>query len=179
MLLMPKHQFFEYLLNSLLKWYSEGESEKDNDLSILKSLKLLFLITAADIEINKSDFNNIKEDLLIFNTFNNFCALPLGHVESDIYDYIKKTRGSLSSFSINRSTLTKLNDNLIRDQKSCERIDIAIDYLKDNFPKLISMKAYELVELTHKWNSWKLFYNTKYMSSIPREVIIEETKFFS
>lgn len=176
---MPKHQFFQYLLNALLRWYNESNPNKENDLSILKSLKLLFLITAADIELNKGELGDIKQDLLISNTFNNFCALPLGHVESDVYDYIKHTRGVLTSFSINRVTLTKLNNNFINDKAPCKRIDDAVDYLKEHFPKLISMKAYELVELTHKWNSWKLFYNTKYMSFIPAEVIIEETKFFS
>lgn len=176
---MLKHQYFQYLLNALLNWYNEANQDKENDLSILKSLKLLFLVTAADIELNKN--NTIaKEDLLISNAFNNFCALPLGHVESDIYDYIKKNKGILPTFNINRITLTKLKD-VIENQNEIQykSIDHAISYLKKYFPKLISMRAYELVELTHKWNSWKLFYNTRYMASIPPEVIIGETKFFA
>lgn len=173
-----KLKSYEYLLSSLHNWYGV---DIDNDLSVLKTLKLLFLATAADIELSYANNPQFpKTELLIYTTFDNFSAMPLGHVESDVYSNIQETRGNLDNYKINRTGLSKKIefDNL--DGVDTIKIDRAIEYLKEVNSQLIYKEPFELVDLTHKWNSWRFFYNGVNIRStpIPQDYIIEETKYF-
>jgi len=42
----------------------------------------------------------------LFDLFDNWHALPYGHVEADLYDYIKKNKGEFSFFVLDRFKLT-------------------------------------------------------------------------
>ncbi len=178
---------FEYIVFQLINWYKEAYRLKDNrafnqgnDLSILKVIKLSFFVVA-----------NKHESLL--RTFDKFYAMPLGHVESDIYDYIRSHNGRFTAFTISPSgTVIKgefmesLSENNFSnvDFDLRKSINISIEDLKNANPGLIKYTGYQLVELSHQWYSWKrTFALAKSMGSnsrqIPSETIAEETKIFS
>src|SRR5690606_3452453 len=112
-------------------WYYETYPSKDqtnseNDLSILKCLKLLFLATAAEIDTNKGE-----DGLLINDTFDTFSALPLGHVEREIYDKIKERQGVLTYFILTREKLARTTVDFPNDwpNVNTNSIDYAINAL--------------------------------------------------
>ena len=77
-----KKQAFEYLVFKLVKWYKSNHNSNINDLSILKVLKLTFFVSAVGTTRD-------TKDTLLDNVFDNYFAMPYGHVESDIYNSIK------------------------------------------------------------------------------------------
>ena len=78
----PKTLAFEYLVYQLLDWYKEAFGNvEENDLSTLKVLKLLFFVTAIS--------SKNEDESLLESPFNKFYAMPLGHVEGDVYSDIK------------------------------------------------------------------------------------------
>lgn len=174
-----KIKYFQYVLFKLL----DG-SNKENDLSILKALKLLFFISA--VKANKND-----TDSLIDSVFNKFVAMPYGHVETDIYDEIKSTIDGVFEYITITSEKTVLKSEadfqLLSkklDSKYLSQIDQAIYYLKEHYGSLFSLKAFQLVELSHLWYSWRKNYNIaleKGQKSWPIEIndIKSESKIFT
>jgi uncharacterized phage-associated protein len=176
---------FQYVLHLLLNWYeSETGHEESNDLSILKALKLLFFVTAADIIANKE----IEKSLLL-TVFDRYHALPLGHVESDVYDVIQASEGALSHFLLDNDGCTRnpdadfeeLKGNL--DYEIIERIESAVKWLQRFNKKLIVMEAFQLVDLSHQWYSWqRTFADAQASGSFSRKIdnqdIIREKKYF-
>lgn len=178
---------FEYIVFQLINWYKEAYRLEDNrafnqgnDLSILKVIKLSFFVVA-----------NKHESLL--RTFDKFYAMPLGHVESDIYDYIRSNKGSFAAFTISPSG-TVIKDDFIASLSEDKFLNVdsairqsiydSVENLKNDYPDLIMYTGYQLVELSHQWYSWKrTFALAKSMGSksrqIPSETIAEETKIFS
>lgn len=174
---------FEYVLSQLLEWQMEEKSEGENDLSILKSLKLLFFVSASQ---SKSNENSI----LIDEVFNKFVAMPYGHVESVVYTYICENDGNLNYYKIdNRKTTLKDQEDIsqLKDligKALVKEIDKSINFLKIVNPRLILMSAFELVDLSHAWYSWQLSYNNAKLlrlKSAPIEpsLIKNEDKIFS
>ena len=82
---------FEYILYKLNEWYKDNNGEKENDLSILKAMKLLFFVSGVDVEKN------------LLSTFDNFQAWQYGHVEADVYKEYSKVDGNLSCLKIDRN----------------------------------------------------------------------------
>lgn len=149
-----KIQAFEYLISKLLEWQSsQSNLEKNNDLSILKVLKLTFFVSAVG---TKSDTQNS----LLDGVFDNYVAMPYGHVESDIYSYIKNNL--LTHYQINnRETIQKklytpetLDDLFIKIE-----IDNAVSLLKKINNNLIKMSSFDLVDLSHTWYSWQKYFS--------------------
>lgn len=178
-----KQLAFEYCLYKFIEWFKEENSPRNNDLSILKSLKLLFFVSSVNAD-SDSDTN------LVSRVFNKFYALPLGHVESVVYDYIKNTNGSLKYFTISDKTTTPKQDvnfkELILELEAEIKtlIDKSFERLKSINPKLILYSAYELVELSHQWLSWKTtIAEARSMgingAEIPVNTILKEQKIFS
>lgn len=161
-----------YFIKKLLEW---GKYKENNDLSTLKVLKLLFFCSAVD---SKKDKNSI----LLDDVFNNFFAMPYGHVESEVYNFIK--RNELVYIINNKKAEIKegvyLNfDNLNTEVKSC--LDSSIESLKKINSNLINMNSFELVELSHNWFSWKYYYGVardknSYSEKIPSDIIKSEQK---
>lgn len=176
-----KLKYFEYFVHKTYEWYGK---DNQNDLSILKLMKLLFFTTAVNA---KKD----SENLLLDRVFNNFVAMPFGHVESFIYESIKSNK-ILEFYELSYSkTIRKDNfapylfksyvDGL--NNSITEYIDKSIDELKRKNPDLINYSAFDLVELSHQWFSWKSFYNMGAISGlksteIDKEIIISEPKHF-
>lgn len=174
---------FEYILKSLLEWNLAVKGTETNDLSILKSLKMLFFVSAA-----KSSAQT--ESLLLDDVFNKFVAMPFGHVESDIYNEIKNRNGDLNYFIIDNNSTKRKPDTDIEllvteiDQHVKAEIDGAVRFLKENYPLLILMPPFDLVNLSHLWFSWKSHYRRANEMGgksrlIPSEDIKKEDKIFT
>ncbi|KQB38775.1 DUF4065 domain-containing protein [Flavobacterium aquidurense] len=143
-----KLRAFEYTLLRLTQWYSEIYPSEDNDISVLKSLKLLFFVSAVDTTVDSTG-------TLLDEVFDNFAALPLGHVESDVYSGIKE--GELLNVTIDNRTskITNLEEIEKLDTRYKKKIDEAVFKLKAINYNLVKLSSFELVELSHKWYSWK------------------------
>lgn len=173
-----KVNHFEYTVYQLHNWYKEAYGSTDqNDLSILKVLKLLFFVSAVGVDKN-------SQDTLIDEVFDNFVAMPYGHVESDVYSFIKNKH--LQNVSLDTSESTILNSSLILssvDQIVSEKINQSIKLLKEVNFDLIKLSSFELVELSHRWYSWqknfKIAKSKGYFSTpIPKEEIKGEIKIY-
>lgn len=167
---------FNYIVNQIIIWYNDqgGDFEK-NDLSKLKLTKLLFFISAASTMSGK---------LGLLNIFDNFYAMPYGHVESEIQDRMEQS----IYYEISRNKLAfKPNYNgfvnNIEDTLVTEMIDFAIKDLKKINSELVLYDPFKLVELSHEWQSWKTVFSLakrhgKFSMKIPHEMIISEPKIF-
>lgn len=113
--------------------------------------------------------------------FDNYCAMPYGHVESDVYSnipFLNKYRVENTGTDIIQTTYDFTCSK--RDQ---ERIDSAIESLKEENKNLINYGAFKLVELSHQWYSWINMYNLAKMRNknsiaIPKSLIQNESKLF-
>lgn len=168
---------FEYVQLKLDEWFKENNAlSVVNDLSVLKSLKLLFFVSAID---TYKDSTNT----LLDQPFNNFVAMPYGHVESDIYNFIKT--GDFDNISIDSSSTIFNNRDLIKllDSDLKDKIDVSIEKLKKVNSKIINFTSFELVELSHRWFSWQNNYKKaqtlgSYSHSISIDEIKSEDKFY-
>lgn len=173
---MNKIILFEYFLRKLVEWHCEYyksdvanfNTHPSNNLSKLKVIKLHFFACST------------YEDAL--NIFNGFHAMPYGHVESDIYN-------KLDTLQFCRVTNNKLIINDLRSLMNFspqykDIIDISIQRLRDFNQSLISLEPFELVELSHKWFSWRYNFQKaresgSYSRPINNELILKEEKFYS
>jgi hypothetical protein len=176
--------YFEYVLQELFNWYVGITKVKyPNDFSILKSLKLLFFVVAASTRTK-------KESLLLNNVFNDFVAMPYGHVESNLYDLLRREQGQLSKFNLNNEGLIEKDDpgwDLLLTELNSEiltEITDAISYLRTQNKDLVLLTPFDLVNLSHAWHSWKSYYNKALRNNvrsekIPIKVIETEDKVFN
>lgn len=174
-----KVKAFEYFTNHLVDWYKEQNHEQefsDNDLSKLKVLKIHFFVCASRA--------SEKEDGLL-DVFDNFWAMPYGHVESDVYTWLDKLdyiRIDNYKLDIVKEYLDDYFLDLDSDIK--KRIDESFVAVKSTNAKLVNYMAVDLVELSHTWYSWKSMYKLarsfkKYSMKIPKEIIKSENKIYS
>ena len=142
---MDKIYAFDYMITLLNEWreaFNTGNTCRV--LSKLSVLKLLFLVAAP-----KKDGG---EDLL--NVFDNFHALPYGPIESDIYNAIQND--CLPSYIVSDRMIQPKNTmtNLPYNVEDFDDIRRAVNELRHTNESLIKLNAFELVEITHKWESW-------------------------
>lgn len=171
-----KKNYFEYFVFELVEAYkkefqldSNEEFNKRNDFSKLKVLKLLFFASSSSSPM--------------LTIFNNFHAMPNGHVESDIYDLIKENSFTFFRFADYSLTLDpEFPDrfNLNSSEKESV-IKKSVEKLKTHPQGLLTMSAMDLVELSHHYRSWKIAFNIgrskgKYSEKIPLEVLEREPK---
>lgn len=101
-----KIEAFEYFVLRLIQWWAEQNPDtefEENHLSVLKVLMLLFFTCSA----NHNEFPRIEDKESMFDVFDNFYAMPYGHIEKDVYEHIRANDGKFSFFTIgNRITLT-------------------------------------------------------------------------
>lgn len=174
---MDKKLAFEYFVNKLYTWFGSQPSSnsENNDLSTLKVLKLLFFCSA--IEANEDTENSLLDE-----PFNNFFAMPYGHVESDIYNNIRKKE--LNYFTIDNSKTIQNSTPDFSDLNISfkKNIDSSFDKLLEINKTLFLMTPLELVELSHLWYSWKYYYSQaqksgNFSAKIPTHIIKSEEKF--
>lgn len=143
-----KKSSFEYLLNELLKWFEEVAPQRSvTSFTRVKVLKLLFFVSAIKDEDGT--------DLL--DIFDRFYAMPHGPVESDIYNFM--SRDALDCFSFADIYMSKKKEYESKSSGLAEdiriKIDKAISCLRLHNPKIITLGAFELVDISHKWGVWK------------------------
>lgn len=171
-----KKDVFQHVIHELLMWYGLEKNVENNDFSVLKSLKLLFFVTAASTEL--------RENSLLKGVFDNFYAMPYGHVESDIYNYIRNGESKNDRYHITNSK-TVINYSISMpniDLSIKKRIQDSIFILKNLNYNIVFMNQFDLVELSHKWDSWKNnFHKNNYSNSIQisSEDIFRESKIYS
>lgn len=173
---MNKIILFEYFLKKLVEWYceyyqigvTEFNNHPHNNLSKLKVIKLHFFACSTN-----------SEALEIFDDFH---AMPYGHVESDIYNQLD----NLSFCTVTNSNLIINNVEGFKSSTSPNHsiIDVSIIRLRDANSSLISLEPFELVELSHKWYSWRYNFQKarqsgSYSRPINSELILKEEKFYS
>ena len=128
--------------------YLDFDSSPSNKIDLLKFLKLVFFVSAA----------RGKESYLIKEgVFNNFYALPLGPVESNVYEKIKK--GDFITFSNNKLNIVNPALHNIDNYSDDNNLKKEFNELISINPKLIKLCSYDLVDLSHKWNSWETAFN--------------------
>ena len=174
--------YFEYTIKSLMNWYAElGCKEEENNFSVLKSLKLLFFVSAAQAVRS-------RKSLLLEDVFDEFYALPYGHVESSVYKEIKNQNGTLNYYKIDNSKVTVLDDadtDIFQglSNEITNEIDASVQFLKQANKFLVKMSPFDLVNLSHAWYSWQKYYKIakesgSLSSKIPFEIIKSEDKLF-
>ncbi|RZK49433.1 MAG: DUF4065 domain-containing protein [Pedobacter sp.] len=182
----PHIKVFEYFLFKLYEWTKEFNSEANNDLSVLKSQKLLFFTVAASL-------SDEPENILATNIFKDFKAYQFGPVEETIYLHLKENSNSLSNsvltfsnltLNFEESTFSSTLDSIKRysqkDLTLFNQVDKSLSKLKDFNANLVSYSAFHLVELSHQWKCWiNAFYNNAPKSSITNRDISAEIMRFS
>ncbi|GAA0881587.1 hypothetical protein [Sphingobacterium siyangense] len=171
---MEKNSIFEYFIFKSLLLLSREGNVFQNDLSILKSIKLLFFFSTV---------SDLDHEPLIDN-FERVKALPLGHVITDVYSSMKLD--SLRHFRFNKNGVVLKNPSINEsdfDSRIRSEVDYRFDLLLQFNPDILKMTAYELVELSHKWFSWNYYFNKARLNGqssidIPIEVIKNERKIY-
>ncbi len=144
---MDKYEIFRYFIIALI---NNGIIKEDNDFSVLKVLKLLFLTCQASSMV-------LDKDVDLFQKFT-FNAFTYGPVERDIYDKIKNDYFK-EDFTITTEK-TLINSNIKKDFTVNIQI-VTINAIIKQFSNLFKMRAFDLVELTHKYNSWSEAFKEK------------------
>ena len=166
---------FEYVLYKLNEWYKDNNGEKENDLSILKAMKLLFFVSGVDIASN------------LFGTFNRFQAWQYGHVEADLYNQYSQKKGDFNYLEISRErtilkekAFTMLNESNYLSKELKSKIDDNIEKLKEKNKELINYPAFELVNLSLAYHSWDIYYNKlkKPYTDMDKSIIVNEPKYY-
>ncbi|WP_300284144.1 MULTISPECIES: hypothetical protein [Bacteroidales] len=144
---------FEYFLYKLIAWYKQEKPMDIDCLSLtrIKVLKLLFFTSAI-----KTDDGN---DLL--DIFDKFYAMQHGPVESDIYNSISGKLLLNYNFSSTNIILPENigDDTFVNVEAGIKtRIDNALNKLRETNPQIILYNPFQLVDLSHCWNSWKRTY---------------------
>ncbi|EKB59439.1 type II toxin-antitoxin system antitoxin SocA domain-containing protein [Bergeyella zoohelcum] len=168
MLKNTKIQVFEEVLYHLNSWYKEKNPEKENDISILKAMKLLFFVSGADVENN------------LFDVFNKFQAWQYGHVESDIYNFYSRNNGKFFSIELDRNTLRIKENYTPKNGEYSEKIRTNIERIKEINSDLISYDAFHLVDISHSHLSWDIYYNklNRRYEDMEKEMLKYEPKYY-
>lgn len=176
--------YFDYFISGIiLRQYKNSGLNLQNiirenivycGLNKLKLLKLLFFVSVLKVD----------NQYLLDDIFDNFYAMPYGPVESDIYDllpnlpnYVVANNGLSLKEGADLNYSDKDNDVLYK------RIDKCIDTLYDINPYLFQMPTFDLVELSHKADSWRIIFaeaqkRGKYSLRMPNNIIKETTVYF-
>lgn len=177
-----KIEIFEFIVHKLKDWYMDvndihnlEDFNKRNDFSILKLIKLHFLVSTV----------NSRDDDKLLNEFT-FYAMPYGPVETIIYNRIK-TNPNFNSFTVNNFKSNFILDNYNgnwHNEDLINSVNKSLFKLKDMDQDLINADAGSLVELTHKWNSWRVTYSEarssgSYSKEMDRELIKKDNKYLS
>lgn len=166
-----KIEYFEYFLEKLFQICSNN-----NDFSIVKTQKLLYFLS-----------NSYKDEhgaYPLFDVFDNFYALPYGHVESDAYAATRDDKlkfFEIDRFGMKRKTNGSTTISISRDVHT-DLIDSAFDNLKITSLPLKSSSY--LVDLSHCHESWIVNYRlaqseNKLSHKIEKSDLNRESKYFS
>ena len=95
-----KEEAFKYIVYQIINWWIKENKNVDfaeNNLGKLKVMKLLFFTVSSSSNRNDSGLLKI---------FNNWHALPYGHVEKDIMNLFEYRKGDFGWFIIDQEKIT-------------------------------------------------------------------------
>lgn len=174
MVTFDKVKAFEYLSHEFISWFKEIKPDEkvEDNFCTLKLIKLHFFVCAAS-----SDSKNLG----LLHGFDNFYALPYGHVESNVYEQINNT--VTLKLKRNNIILNEIPQGYFNDLP----VDIlkeAINSLKEKNKDIVLYSPMKLVELSHSWCSWINLYKlarqfNKFSMKIPVQMIQNENKIFN
>ena len=132
-------------------------------------MKLLFFAAAVR-----------EKDNYILSNFSNFVAFPYGPVELKIYGYIKSKN---EKFQFKGNSLI-LSEDFINKISINEGVNDDFKELKKRNIKLINLPAFDLVDLSVKFSSYRIAHSiakSKNIYSYPmnKNSIISDVKFFN
>lgn len=146
-------------------------------LSKLKLLKLLFF--AVVIDARKTEGSKLLDSV-----FDNFYAMPYGPVESDVYNHLSE----LNNYSFTNQSMSFSGDvdDFYYDDLCPDllmQIAQSIRLMIEENNNILTMSAFDLVELSHKAVSWQIVFseakrNGIYSLCIPTEIIKSTTTYF-
>lgn len=175
---------FAYIVKSLEDKFG---IDKISTISHLAILKLLFFIaTLGSSKVKKIvDLDDLEDDEScdLLDIFDEFCAMPYGPVESDIYNAILNK--SIPVYTFTRKGCSSNNNSLPEiEEKIANRVKEAIKRLDLINDKIYNCSPFELVEITHKWSCWKVVYkrarnNYSNSARIPIELIEISSKYYA
>lgn len=134
---MNKLKVYEGFILEIVKWYSQYNDIRLNDLNTLKLSKLFFFISSLNSEL----LNYFK-----------FHAMPLGPVDSDLVLFMKLME--FQTIKINHKGLVHYNDKFNYQDNIIVQFKNSIQELDDINPEIINYSAFKLIDLSHKWFSW-------------------------
>src|SRR5574343_1000595 len=168
-----KQLVFEYFLKSIYKYQSES-----NSIGSLKAMKLLFFTCLINSEKGS--------DPVLLDIFDNFRAMPYGHIEGDIFDMLIK-KNPLNYFEVSNKEIKVIGDlnKLEEDIHSYIKYEInkSINLLSEVNPEIFSMSAFELIDLSHLHYSWRKTYVSRkdvdnYSPKIEKDIIIKQDRVY-
>ena len=140
---------FEYVLDRLLEWYREKRKSDTDYLSFtrLKVLKLLFFVAAVREDENGDDLLGI---------FDSFYAMQHGPVESDVYNAM--VQNGLHKYHFEGRNVKIVRSRYVLEPTPDHQaaVDRAIGRLKAKNDNIIVRSASELVDISHRWNCWRI-----------------------
>ncbi len=145
-----KEKVFEYTLYKLIDWYAEEknisleEAFENNDLCKIKVNKLLFFLCAIQ-------YNPFEREVLLLDIFQ-FDAMKNGPIEWDIHSNLRK----LDYYIVDNKCTKKKQDFIFKelDPLYKKSIEDAVILLKRANKKMVTLDAFNLVNISHKWRSW-------------------------
>ncbi|WP_131535562.1 hypothetical protein [Pedobacter nototheniae] len=171
-----KIDLFEYFVKELITWFceyygirvDEFNNHPKNDLSKLKVIKLHFFACSTDHRA--------------LDIFNRFYAMPFGHVESDVYDNIDNLKHFI--ISDDNTIQTSSTQDILGDPMRNEIIINMVRNLKERNNDLIAAKAFDLVDISHRWFSWEYTFSEarkleSYSKEISPSLIKQELKYYT
>lgn len=141
-------------------------------LNKLKLIKLLFFVSAKEV----------NGKYLLDDIFNNFYAMPYGPVESDIYNHLTE----LPNYNIGNNAISfkeHADINYTDSDVNYKRIDNSVIAVYNLNDKLFSMNTFDLVELSHRADSWRIAFaeaqrQGKNSIKIPNDIIKQTTVYY-
>jgi uncharacterized phage-associated protein len=181
--ILDKIRYFDYFISQIIGLNTSTEITPSQVLSAvskykLSKLKLLKLLFFASVV-------NVDGKYLLDDVFDKFYAMPYGPVESDVYDHISMvTNYAIDNRSIclrNPGSVISYNESFSKE--ICQRISESVKKLYDINPSLFTMSSFDLVELSHKADSWRIVYSAaqrqgKFSLYMPHEIIKSTTVYF-
>ncbi len=166
-----KQQLFEYIVYRIYKWYKENEvpQEKiESELTIMKLMRLLFLISGVDSDNN------------LFDIFR-FQAWQYGQMEPDIYNIYSENGGKFDHFIVDRFKFTWLPTEIptIDSKELQEKLDLCIDKLLEKYPKTVQAHWYNLSQLCKSFVSYKVYNKPDiWYTDIDKKLLTYEPKYY-
>ena len=131
---------FRYIIYKLHENGFENIWLSDGNVSKLVTQKLLFAVCLASNTDNEYDS--------LFQTFDNFYALKLGHIENDVLTDLNQ---NTSDYKIDAFTQKEVD---LEDNSLEEKILTSIKNLIDSKPSIKHYRSSELIEFSHSYKSW-------------------------